>query len=219
MTLKVIGAGLGRTGTHSLALALERLGFGPCYHILEVNKNAGHLELWTDALDGKTVDWNKLFDSYVSSVEWPAIAFIPQVFAAFPEAKVILTLRDSEDWFASAIATIFPGLESSKFNPNPRNAESNAFKRRLILDTVFSGRYRDKAFAIEVYERHNRQVMDLVPPDQLLQYRVTEGWELLCSFLDKPVPDEPFPRKNDRESFIAQAPEWARKNMDSDSND
>ena len=214
MTLKVIGAGFGRTGTHSLAVALEKLGFGPCYHFLEIDKNPGHVELWNDALDGKAVDWDVLYRSYHSAVEWPTVSFLPQLLRKYPEAKVILTQRDAKDWYESANATIFDGLELSQFNPDPSKQASGAMKRRLILDGVFSGKYRDKAYAIEAYQQHIRTVVDLVLPGRLLQFRVTEGWKPLCDFLDVPMLNEPFPRRNDRDSMLSEMPDWARKIKD-----
>lgn len=216
MTLQVIGAGLGRTGTHSLAAALELLGFDPCYHILELDRNPGHLSLWSDALDGKPVDWNTIYESYRSAVEWPTVSFLPQVIAQYPQAKVILTQRDPGSWYESANATIFEGLELSAHNPNPARRESSAFKRQLILETVFGGKYRDKAHAIKVYMQHTINVMQLVPAERLLQYRVTEGWEPLCDFLGVDVPGEPFPRRNDRASHLNQMPDWARRRKDKD---
>jgi hypothetical protein len=209
--VRVIGAGFGRTGTHSLGLALQKLGFGPCYNIQQVSKHDGHHALWTDAMDGKAVDWDKLFEGYNSAVEWPAIAFLPQILAHYPQAKVILTLRDPESWFESANSTIFEGLELSARNPDLIKRERGAMQRRLILEETFNGRYRDKEHAIHIFNQHNQQVIDLVPSERLLQYSVKEGWEPLCLFLDKSIPDEAFPHQNERQSFIDSAPEWAKK--------
>ena len=210
MALQVIGAGLGRTGTHSLAVALEKLGFGPCYHMLEVKKNPGHVQMWNDAIDGKGVDWDLLFSGYNSTVEWPSVSFLPQSVKHYPEAKVILTQRDPEAWYESASATIFEGLELSQYNPDPDDTGHGAMVRRLILAGMFSGRYWEKDHAIAVYKQHIRDVIELVPSYRLLQYRVADGWQKLCDFLGKPVPDEPFPRVNQCSSFLSEAPEWAK---------
>ena len=105
--LKVLGAGFGRTGTHSLALALEKIGLGPCYTILEVKKTPGHVDMWNDAADGKNVDWDALFNSYNSAVEWPTVSFFPQLLQEYPEAVVILTQRDPEEWYESPWPYIF----------------------------------------------------------------------------------------------------------------
>lgn len=117
--LDVIGAGFGRTDTHSLAAALQTLGFGPCYHMLELHRNPDHASFWMDILAGNRVNWQKFFVQYKSTVEWPTVAFLPQILPMFSQAKVILTLREPEDWFESADATIFDGLELSEFNPDP----------------------------------------------------------------------------------------------------
>lgn len=215
--LQIIGAGLGRTGTHSLALALERLGFGRCYHVLELAKNPDHIDIWNRAVDGESVDWDALFQDYRAAVEWPAIACLPQLIQHYPQAKIILTLRDPEVWYESANTTIFNALELSRNNPNPEQKGQGALVRRMILDNMFSSRYRDKAYAIEVYQQHNRNVIEMTPAHRLLQYQVTEGWGPLCHFLEKPIPDEPFPRVNDRADFLSTAPDWAKQVKDSGS--
>jgi hypothetical protein len=209
--LQVIGAGLGRTGTHSLGFALERLGYGPCYNIQEVSKNPGHAEIWSSAIDGAAVDWDALFAGYASAVEWPTVAFLPEVVGHFPGAKVVLTLRDPESWYASASATIFEALELSAHNPDPVRRANGRMNRRLILERTFGGRYWEKAHALEVYRRHHQTVLEVVPPERLLQYRVEDGWEPLCAFLEEPVAPEPFPRLNDRAAMEASAPDWAKK--------
>jgi len=213
MTLQVIGAGLGRTGTHSLALALEKLGFGPCYTINELKKRPVHVDLWNEAMDGNAIDWDQLFQSYRSAVEWPTVSFLPQILAHYPQAQVVLTLRDADDWFESANATIFDGLELSIHNPKTpgRHRRAVELSRRLILDDLFGGEYRDKDAAIRVYQQHVRRVRDLVPPQRLLQFRVGQGWDPLCEFLEVPAPQEVFPRVNDRDAFLSSAPDWFKE--------
>ncbi len=211
--LQVIGAGLGRTGTHTLAFALDKLGFGPCYTIHDVDRNAGHGQLWTDALEERTVDWNALFQGYRAAVEWPTVAFLPQLVDHFPRAKVILTVRDAASWYASAAATIFPALEATAKRPGAGQGESSAFIRRLILEHVFANQYWDKARTIRVYQHHVQAVTKIVPADRLLHYRVQDGWAPLCAFLDVPAPTTPFPKRNDRATFLAAAPAWAKQLM------
>ena len=209
--LEVIGAGFGRTGTHSLGLALEKLGYGPCYNIQQVAKNREHNDIWNDAMNGRSVDWNFLFADYRSAVEWPAVAFLPELTSHFPDAKVILTLRNPESWFESANATMFYGLELSAHNPDPIKRERGSMARRLILERTFDGKYRDKDHAIQIYKKHILNVVKLTPSNRLLQFNVKEGWEPLCAFLDRSTPDEPFPRLNERTEFLASAPEWTKK--------
>jgi hypothetical protein len=209
--LKVIGAGFGRTGTHSLAEALEILGFGPCYHLREVGKNPDHTELWNAAIDGKALDWDRLYANYRSAVEWPTVAFLPQLVAHYPDAKVILSLRDPEAWYDSAQATIFAALELSQYNPDLARRTRSAMPRHLILEKTFAGRYWDKAYAIQVYQQHVQHVKEMVPTERLLPYEITDGWAPLCTFLNVPVPNQPFPRTNERVSFVASKPEWAKQ--------
>jgi len=210
MTLKVIGAGLGRTGTRSLASAFEKLNFGPCYTVNTVKKNPSHVAIWNDAISGKTIDWQSLYKGYGSAVDWPTVSFLPQVLQAYPEVKVVLTLRDPKEWYESAKATIFEALELSQYNPNPpgRNRPAVELTRRLVLEMMFQGQYKDEARAIEIFNQHNHQVKKIVPADRLLTYRVTEGWLPVCGFLGVAVPNEPFPKSNDRAAFVSSAPEW-----------
>ncbi len=208
MGLKVLGAGFGRTGTHSLQLALNTLGFGPCYHMFEVAKNPGHNKIWLEAIEGKPVNWQELFKGYQSAVDWPAAAFVPQLLDVFPDARIILTLRDPEDWYQSISKTIFSSLAiegkvRGMVNSSRKNMASQLFKR------VFSGRYQDKEHILEVFGQHPGKVEEWVPRESLLKYRVTEGWQPLCEFLGVPIPDQAFPRSNDRQNF--QSPLSLRK--------
>ena len=209
--LEVIGAGFGRTGTHSLGLALVQLGFGPCYSLPEVAKNPGLTEIWNKAIDGKEVGWHHLFNSYRSSVEWPVVSFIHEMIQNFPDARFVLTQREPESWYESASRTIFEGLELSAHNPDPAKRDSSAMKRRLILEHTFEGMYWNKEHTIEIYKKHVQHVIGTVPQKRLLHFDVRDGWEPLCDFLQKPAPQEPFPWLNERKEFMASEPEWARK--------
>ncbi len=209
--LEVIGAGFGRTGTHSLAAALQILGFGPCYQMLELQANPGHTSFWQDALDGQRVNWKGFFGPYKSSVEWPAVTFLSQLLTEFPAAKVILTVRDPEEWFESASETIFEGLELSEFNPDPTKAKQADLARRLILDGAFSGKHRDKRHAMNVFEKHVMYVGQLVPHHQLLEYQIVQGWRPLCAFLSVAEPGMRFPWLNERLEFTSSEPEWAKE--------
>ena len=107
MSLKVIGAGFGRTGTTSLKAALERLGFDRCYHMFEFMEHPEHAKYWDAASKGKPVDWNALFEGYQSTLDWPGCSYYRDLMQRYPEAKVLLTVRDSEKWYQSAQKTIF----------------------------------------------------------------------------------------------------------------
>ena len=201
--LKVIGAGFGRTGTFSLKTALEELGFGPCYHMVEVFDKPRHVELWQAAGEGKPIDWNELFAGYNSAVDWPTCAFYQQLLQAYPEAKVLLSVRDPERWYESVLNTIYGG--GRREGGSPLGPDDRTFPRMvntIIWQGTFGGAFEEKQHALDVFERHIQEVKDRVPSDRLLVYDVKEGWEPLCRFLDVPAPvDTPFPRLNDTAAF------------------
>jgi Sulfotransferase domain len=208
MSLKVIGAGLGRTGTLSLKVALEELGFGKCYHMTEVLARPGDAQVWDAAARGEPVDWETLFRGYRATVDWPGCDFYREFLKLYPEAKVILTVRDPERWYDSARQTIYyariayPGW-LTPFVPGVRHLLR--MLDRLIWDGMFDGRFEDKAHAIGVFDRHNEEVKRAVPADRLLVFEVKEGWGPLCSFLAVPIPEgKPFPHLNDAEEFRSQ---------------
>lgn len=200
--IRVVGAGFGRTGTMSMKHALELLGFGPCYHMIEVVNNLGHERAWHAASHGGSLDWS-VFDGYRSIVDWPAVHYWRDLIERFPQAKVVLTVRDGESWYKSVTDTIYGRISQ----PVPHGAPEimrihREMTRKIVLENTFGGRFTDKKHAIGVYERHNDDVRRAVEPSRLLVYSVKEGWEPLCDFLGVPIPDEPFPRVNDTASFL-----------------
>jgi hypothetical protein len=208
MSIEVIGAGLGRTGTLSLKTALERLGFSRCYHMVDVLARPGDARIWSDAAQGKSIDWDSLFEGYRATVDWPGCSFYPELLRRFPEAKVILTVRDPGRWYESARQTIY--FARHAFPPwarvlAPRMRHFTRMLDLLVWDGLFRGKFEDMAFAMEAFEKHNEEVRRTVPPDRLLIYEVKEGWGPLCSFLGVPVPEgEPFPHVNDTAEFRAR---------------
>src|SRR5579864_5669016 len=194
MAIRVIGAGFGRTGTMSLKVALEDLGFGPCYHMLEVFGKPRAVELWQAAAEGKPVDWDELFAGYNAAVDWPVCAFYDQLMQVYPEAKVLLTVRSPESWYESVMNTIYPISTRPVPADDPLTSDHRRMVDTLIWQGTFGGQVEDKQHAIAVYERHNRGVKERVPAGKLLVYEVKEGWEPLGRFLSVPVPaDKPFP--------------------------
>jgi len=196
MTMKVIGAGLGRTGTMSLKFALERLGFGPCYHMIEFMAHVPtHLPPWLGAIEGHA-DWEAVFDGYVSTVDYPGCTYWRELVAKWPEAKVILTLRDPDAWFESAHETVLSARMRTMLAQSPI--------RKFMEATVsedFGDRIDDRAFMTDYFRRWNEAVIAEVPADKLLVFEAKDGWEPLCQFLGVPVPPEPYPRVNSRESM------------------
>jgi len=214
MPLKIIGAGLGRTGTLSLKAALEELGFAKCYHMVEVLKNPRHAVFWNAVAGGESVDWDALFQGYQATVDWPSCNFYEELMRQFPEAKVVLTVRDPERWYESARQTIyhvrnaFPRWTAWLI---PRMRDFRRMLNRLVWDGMFHGRFEDKAHAIEVFNQHNDHVCRVTPPDRLLVYEIKDGWGPLCSFLGVPVPaGKPFPHLNDAEEFRSRIGRAAR---------
>lgn len=194
MTLEVIGSGFGRTGTLSLKLALEQLGFGPCYHMIEVFKTPAAAGWWVEAADGAPA-WEKIFAGYRSTVDWPSATFYAELAAAYPDARVIHTERDAEAWFASTQATIFPNAAP----PDTEAPFDQMFAK--VIGRLFDGRMRDHDKVIEVYERHNAEVRRAIPAERLLVYELAQGWDPLCAFLGVPVPDAPMPAVNSTAEF------------------
>ena len=206
MALKLIGAGFGRTGTLSLKGALEELGFGKCYHMRETFANAGDAAIWQAAAEGKPVDWDALLEDYQATVDWPGCTFYRTLMERYPDAKVLLNVRDPEAWYKSASDTIyrasrprFPRSLVPFFVPPLRRLIR--VTEAVIWQKTFNNRFEDKAYALKVFNDHVEEVKRVVPAERLLVYEVKEGWNPLCAFLGVPVPDKPFPRLNDSASF------------------
>ena len=204
MAIELIGAGFGRTGTLSLKLALERLGFGPCYHMHEVMAHPEHALRWSQAHAGEAVDWDALFEGYRATVDWPSCNWWREQLAHWPDAKVILTLRDSAAWYRSVMRTIHRVTVENLGSDDARVRASAAWADEIIWQRVFDGRMDDEAHVMGVFERHNAEVIEQVPAGRLLVTRPGDGWEPLCAFLGVPVPDEPYPHVNTTEAFGAR---------------
>ncbi len=201
--LDVIGAGFGRTGTLSLKAALERLGFGPCHHMLGMLERPEEISRWRDAAKGAPVDWDEIYHGYRSSVDWPGARFWRELTGHFPEAKVILGVRDPESWYDSALRTIHRAAVDDSPVPSGPLTEMRAMSREVVWDGLFEGRFTDREFALRTFEEHIAAVRREIPAGRLLEFEAAQGWEPLCAFLGVPVPDEPFPRSNDQEQFAA----------------
>lgn len=201
--LKVIGAGWGRTGTTSTLGALEELGFGPCYTFFTImSARQDHFARWMDIYAGRPADWPALFEGFNSVVDWPACDFYADILSVWPQAKIILNVRDPHAWYKSMQNTIYMAYrmlknagDAAASNPLPRLLDVMLWQR------TFHGRFDDEDYAIAAFERHIDRVKQSVPAHKLLVFDVKEGWEPLCAFLDVPVPDRPFPHLNDTTAF------------------
>ncbi len=199
MTLEIIGAGVGRTGTMSLKLAINELGFGPCHHMDQVHANmAEQVPLWSAAVDGSP-DWAAIYDGYPSAVDWPTAGFYRELAVQYPEAKFILTHRTPESWADSFGDTIYK-LLAGKDEAPPEMKDWLDMAFGVISKTGFPlGLSREQL--IDAFVAHNESVKRTIPSDRLLVYQVKEGWDPLCEFLDRPAPSDSFPRTNNRAEF------------------
>ncbi len=199
---QVIGAGLGRTGTASMKLALEQLGFGPCHHMEAVFRDPSEVPVWERAARGLPVDWAGFLAPWGATMDFPSALYYRELLEAFPDARVVLTVRDPERWYDSFASTIRAFIVSF---PNrwvlpwlPFVNASYRVTRHTFVDRLL---HADRAQAIALFEEWNADVQRHVPADRLLVYRVAEGWAPLCAFLGVPEPDRPFPRVNERPVF------------------
>lgn len=195
MALKVVGSGLGRTGTLSMKRALEQLGFGPCHHMVEVFAHPESMPLWVAAGAGEG-DWDQIFKDYAAMVDYPGARYWREIAAHYPEAKVLHTVRDPDAWFDSTQATIFAPGSFADAPPPPLKAFFESFAGDLLAHL------HDRAFMTDHFRRHSAEVERTIPKERLLVYEVGEGWDRLCAFLGVPVPDAPYPSENSRAEFI-----------------
>jgi hypothetical protein len=198
MTLKVVGAGIGRTGTFSLKHALERLGFGPCHHMIEVLGNMEQqLPLWQSAVAGQP-EWERIYKGYHSAVDWPTARFYRELHAVYPDAKFILGYRSPQSWAESFSQTIYMALSDISQAPAEQHDWLNMVAE-LITHGIPPG--LDLVGLEKAFIAHVEGVKAAIPSQQLLVFEAKDGWGPLCAFLNVPVPDEPYPRTNDRAEF------------------
>ena len=199
MAVNIIGVGVGRTGTYSLRLAINQLGYGPCHHMEEVMKNLDvQVPLWSEAVKGN-MNWDAIYEGFNSAVDWPTAGFFRELIKEYPTAKFILTERSPENWADSFGSTIYKLLAGRDQAPEQMKdwlqmandvISKSGFPAGLDRDGLMSG-----------FIAHNKAVREAIPEDQLLVFQVKEGWEPLCNFFNQPVPNEAFPRTNNREEF------------------
>jgi hypothetical protein len=198
MTLTVVGAGVGRTGTNSLKVALEQLLGEPCHHMYEIFADPTQISGWTDAIEGRRVDWSTMPPGYGSLVDWPGASFWPELSAANPDALVLLSVRDPDAWYRSASNTIFEALDHV-----PPEMRPWIDTVRTLLRDRFSDQLDDPTTMMDAFERHNAAVRKAIPSERLLEWTPTDGWEPICERLGVDVPDGPFPKTNDTNQWRA----------------
>ena len=199
MTMHVIGLGVGRTGTYSLKLAINRLGMGQCHHMEEVLQNLpSQMPLWSAALEGSP-DWPAIYSGFGSAVDWPTAAFYRELIREYPSAKFVLSTRSPESWAASFGSTIYK-LLAGKDEASPEIKDWLEMVENIIAYSGFSSDLNEEGL-MEAFAAHNEAVKATISASQLLVFEVKEGWGPLCKFLDAEIPDEPFPRSNNREEF------------------
>jgi hypothetical protein len=202
--IEIVGAGFGRTGTLSLKTAVERLGFAPCYHMMEVFAHPTHAETWRRAAEDRATDFDAVLAGYRATVDWPACAFWRELADAYPNAKVLLSVRPPDRWYASFRETIYEVFQQPlPEEAGPEGAMLLGMARQVVIGRSFGGHLGDRDALVAAYERHNAEVRAGVPPERLLEFDVAQGWEPLCAFLGVEIPEEPFPNVNDRAAFRA----------------
>lgn len=210
--MKLIGAGLPRTATTSQKLALEMLGVGPCYHMVDVLGDLDRVQQWSDAVDGK-VDWGEMFADYQSTVDWPGSFFYRELREAYPDAKFLLSVRSGESWARSMLGTISSllygdslmyDLSSARGRIDPSWQSFTDLMRRMWAksELMLAENARNEAALAHAMERYNDEVKATI--DDVVVWSPTDGWEPICELLELPVPEAPFPNINDSEMFEAR---------------
>jgi sulfotransferase family protein len=209
--MRLIGAGLPRTGTLSQKVALEMLGLAPCYHMVNVLADLDEADVWRRALNGEAV-WAELFDGFQSTVDWPGSFFYKELAEFYPDAKVLLSVRDADTWEQSMRDTIWGVLYGEMLMRDLSRARCRVDSKwrgyMELMDQMWrqsglipDGTDTDTETMKVAMERFNAEVQDNVPADRLLVWSVSDGWEPLCEFLELPIPDTPFPHLNDSKVF------------------
>ncbi|QMU28150.1 sulfotransferase family protein [Adhaeribacter radiodurans] len=225
MSIKIIGAGLPRTGTNTLKESLERLGYNKTYHMKELLVHPENLHHWLTLKETGMTKWEELYNGYEATVDFPGYPWYKEHMKQYPDAKVILTIRPFEKWYTSIYSTIWqagPQNISQKiammskllFNPHLRSViKCVKFAKGTIFGVHLQGQFEDKVFAEKIFDKHIADVKAYVPADKLLVYDVSEGWAPLCKFLGVPEPNESFPHLNKKENFKAMLVELMEGHM------
>jgi len=224
--MEVLVLGLERTGTLSMRAALLELGYYDVYHMVScLFENPPDSDLWRDAIDAKASgtgkftkeNWDQLLGHCMAVTDQPCAMFAEELIEAYPNAKVVLTVRDNpESWRKSATNTVV-AMTQILSPPQVRKPGKNPFNWLLRLlrphlpvtpamDMMADFHEMDKipTEGIRIYNEHNDLIRRITPPGRFLEFNVKQGWKPLCDFLGKPTPDTPFPHVNDTSEFDAR---------------
>jgi hypothetical protein len=226
MSIKIIGAGLPRTGTNTLKASLEKLGYNKTYHMKELLAHPENLHYWLTLKNTGVTKWEELYQGFAATVDFPGYPWYKEHMTRYPDAKVILTVRPFENWYTSIYSTIWQAgpqnifqkiamMSRLLFNPRLRAViKCVKFAKGSIFGVHLQGKFADKAFAEKMFNQHIEEVKAYVPAEKLLIYDVSEGWGPLCKFLNLPEPDEPLPHLNKKEDFKAMLGEIMKGSME-----
>ena len=209
VTLRLIGAGLPRTGTTSLREALRHLLDAPIYHMSEALAHPEHAPTWVAAIQGNPPVWNDFLAGYAAGVDTPFSTCWRDLSAAYPDAPVLLSHRGSAKvWHRSMDVTVLARTRDMLATDD--NADPLVPLFRAIFDGVFTD-LDDPADVMAGYERRLVQVRAEIGPERLVEWQPADGWEPICRALGVPVPDQPFPHENTTADYLVRAEARARE--------
>ncbi len=207
MSIDVIGAGFGRTGTLSFKAALEQLGYAPCWHIEDMvaRRPDKPLLAWQALAQGGAMDWKKLLEGYRAVSDMPICMYYRELMAVFPDARVVLTLRDPTAW-AKSLRALHQHFLTLTSRPEMQTGPGRIW-RDTMEALVWSklGDVSDDGALTATFTRHTEDVRRNVPASRLLEFDVRQGWAPLCAFLNVPIPATPFPHLNERSELLGGA--------------
>ncbi len=196
MTLLLVGTGFGRTGTHSMMLALDMLGLGPCHHMRVLLADPDQQARWDSFAHGAIPDWDKAFAGFRSAVDWPSAFYWHDLIDHYPDAKVLLTLRSAESWWDSYSQTILTHLV--------RERGTGSWIDTVLAGQVMAGQPDNRDVAIAAFNANTAAVRAAVPNSRLIVHEVGDGWGPLCEGLGLAIPTEEYPRSNSTAEFLAR---------------
>ena len=215
--LKVIGIGFPRTGTNTLRVALNMLGFGPCYHFWEYAAHPDHanmVKFWANveslvaSNEPNRIQWEAFFTKYdyESGCDQPLSVYWRELMAAYPNGKFILTVRDPYKWYQSYAKTCVKSWNLERWILSyicPHFITHTKCLNRFLKDNnIDVDNFKEKE-AVKSFNAFIERVKDEIKDEsRLLIYDVSDGWQPLCQFLDVEIPkDKEFPVTNNQANY------------------